>query len=96
MLLREAFGVTLRKERELQKRTLRDVAAQSYMSLGYLSEIERAKKEISSEVLENLCTALCMSTKDFLVEVIMTMNNEPSYLEKEIGLSTENLALSPL
>lgn len=96
MLLREAIGATLRKERKLQKRSLRDVSAQAYMSLGYLSELERFKKEISSEVLENLCTALYMSTKDFLVDVIITMNNEPSYLEKELGLSTENLALSPL
>ena len=50
-LLREAVGHTLRDARTSQSRTLRDVARQARVSLGYLSEVERGQKEASSELL---------------------------------------------
>ena len=52
-----------------QKRTLRDVARQARVSLGYLSEVERGQKEASSELLNSICLALNLSLSTVLVEV---------------------------
>jgi transcriptional regulator with XRE-family HTH domain len=40
------------------------------MSLGYLSEIERGKKELSSEMLGQLCRGLYLPVSNLLVEVL--------------------------
>lgn len=58
MLFREELGEVLREYRKAQGRTLREVAAQASVSLGYLSEIERGEKEASSEMLGAICLAL--------------------------------------
>jgi len=58
VLLREAVGSSLRAARTEQSRTLRDVARQARVSLGYLSEVERGQKEASSELLKAICDAL--------------------------------------
>jgi transcriptional regulator with XRE-family HTH domain len=41
-----------------QRRTLREVSATARVSLGYLSEVERGRKEASSELLSAICAAL--------------------------------------
>lgn len=56
--LREAVGEVLREERHEQGRTLTDVADRAAVSVGYLSEIERGRKDVSSEVLGAVCDAL--------------------------------------
>ena len=61
ILVREAVGLTLRAARTSQGRTLRDVARQARVSLGYLSEVERGQKEASSELLNAICVALGLS-----------------------------------
>ncbi|GAA4124893.1 helix-turn-helix transcriptional regulator [Knoellia locipacati] len=58
ILLRHELGEALRERRQLQGRTLRDVAATAAVSLGYLSEVERGVKEASSELLSAICLAL--------------------------------------
>ncbi len=58
MILRRVIGDELRRRRQDQGRTLRDVSAAARVSLGYLSEIERGQKEASSELLAAICTAL--------------------------------------
>ena len=68
-LLREAVGHTLRGARTQQARTLRDVAREARVSLGYLSEVERGQKEASSELLNSICVALNLSLSAVLVEV---------------------------
>ncbi|WP_181797887.1 helix-turn-helix transcriptional regulator, partial [Streptomyces sp. WELS2] len=50
-LWRDLVGEVLRRERREQRRTLKDVADAARISLPYLSEIERGRKEASSEVL---------------------------------------------
>ncbi len=50
-LWREAVGRELREERHRQERTLADVAEESGVSTQYLSEVERGRKEPSSEIL---------------------------------------------
>ncbi len=68
-LLRRQLGAVLRRHREAQRRTLRDVAAEAGVSLGYLSEVERGVKEASSELLAAICDALALGLPDLLVEV---------------------------
>ena len=58
VLLREAIGDVLRRARTSQGRTLREVSDSARVSLGYLSEVERGRKEASSELLSPICTAL--------------------------------------
>jgi transcriptional regulator with XRE-family HTH domain len=59
----------LRLARLRQRRTLRDVAAAAGVSLPYLSEVERGRKEVSSEILASICRALGLSLADLLAEV---------------------------
>lgn len=57
-LLRDVMGEVLRRTRREQARTLADVAEDAQVSTPYLSEIERGRKEASSEVLSAVCRAL--------------------------------------
>ena len=50
-LWRHVVGSVLRDERRRQRRTLRQVADPAGISVPYLSEIERGRKEASSEML---------------------------------------------
>jgi XRE family transcriptional regulator, stress-response regulator len=67
--LRELIGATLRRRRLAQARTLRQVAVKAGISLTYLSEVERGRKEPSSEVLVAVCHALGLVLSDVLFEV---------------------------
>ena len=58
VLLRHLLGDALRRLRQRQGRTLREVSASARVSLGYLSEVERGQKEASSELLAAICGAL--------------------------------------
>jgi transcriptional regulator with XRE-family HTH domain len=79
ILLRTELGEVLREVRQGQGRTLRDVAASSAVSLGYLSELERGTKEASSELLSAVCAGLGMTLSELLglvrerVETVETM-----------------------
>lgn len=57
-LWRHLVGDVLRKERQAQERTLKDVADAARISMPYLSEVERGRKEASSEVLAAAAGAL--------------------------------------
>jgi transcriptional regulator with XRE-family HTH domain len=57
-LWRDAVGDVLRDERSRQDRTLADVAGAAGVSTQYLSEVERGRKEPSSEVLGAVAGAL--------------------------------------
>ena len=58
IVLRHVIGDELRRRRQDQGRTLRDVSAAAAVSLGYLSEVERGQKEVSSEILASVAEAL--------------------------------------
>ena len=51
------------------RRTLADVAAAARVSMQYLSELERGRKEASSEILDALCDALNVELADLLAGV---------------------------
>lgn len=56
----------LRRERLAQDRTLKDVAEAARISMPYLSELERGRKEASSEVLAAAARALGLGLGDLL------------------------------
>ncbi|CAN5219807.1 helix-turn-helix transcriptional regulator [soil metagenome] len=67
-LLREVVGDVLRRARTTQGRTLREVSDAAMVSLGYLSEVERGRKEASSELLGAICTALDVPLSRVLID----------------------------
>jgi transcriptional regulator with XRE-family HTH domain len=68
-LWREAVGHELREERLGQERTLADVAGDAGVSTQYLSEVERGRKEPSSEVIEAVGGALGLTLVDLTARV---------------------------
>ncbi|WP_433525778.1 helix-turn-helix domain-containing protein [Nocardia pseudovaccinii] len=72
-LLREAIGDSLRRARLAQSRTLREVSTSARVSLGYLSEVERGRKEASSELLAAICAALDVPLSRVLWDVSTIM-----------------------
>jgi transcriptional regulator with XRE-family HTH domain len=68
-LLRTILGDVLRRTRQEQGRTLADVARAARVSMAYLSELERGRKEASSEVLAAICDALRIDLPELLAEV---------------------------
>jgi transcriptional regulator with XRE-family HTH domain len=78
LLLREALGAGLRRARTARRRTLRDVSRRARVSLGYLSEVERGRKEPSSELLAAICEALDVALPDLLTEAAHTMSGLPA------------------
>ena len=72
-LLRTTLGEVLRRARLAQHRTLADVARAAKVSMPYLSEVERGRKEVSSEVLAAICDSLRIDLPDVLAEVGRTL-----------------------
>lgn len=60
------IGEVLRDERQRQHRTLADVAEDAAVSLPYLSEVERGRKEISSDLLRSVHEALGLELDEVL------------------------------
>jgi transcriptional regulator with XRE-family HTH domain len=67
-LVREVIGDVLRRARMSQGRTLREVSDSARVSLGYLSEVERGRKEPSSELLNAICDALDVPLSSVLTD----------------------------
>lgn len=78
-LLREVIGDVLRRARVTQGRTLREVSDAARVSLGYLSEVERGRKEASSELLSAICGALDVP----LSRVLTDAGDEMAHEERE-------------
>jgi transcriptional regulator with XRE-family HTH domain len=79
LLVRELIGETLREERALQGKTLREVSKAARVSLGYLSEVERGQKEASSELLAAICAAL-----DVPLSVILSVVSEKLAIQEKV------------
>ena len=67
-LLRTMIGERLRRTRREQGRTLSDVSRVARVSVPYLSEVERGRKEASSEILAAICDALAGVAHDLAVD----------------------------
>ena len=66
ILLRRLLGDVLRRQRQRQGRTLREVSSSARVSLGYLSEVERGRKDVSSDLLTSIAGALGVEVPDVL------------------------------
>ena len=73
-LLREALGMSLRAYRADKGVTLRELATHAMVSPGYLSELERGRKEVSSEVLASICQALDTTVAEVLLEAVANLS----------------------
>ncbi len=66
---RHAIGSVLRRIRAERGATLRELSERSMVSIPYLSEIERGRKEASSEILAALCRVLDVTEGELLLRV---------------------------
>jgi len=99
VLMREAIGGTLRRARTERRRTLREVSRRARVSLGYLSEVERGRKEPSSELLAAICEALDIALHELLTEAAETiaaeaLATEAATLRRPVGLRHMDLRLA--
>ena len=87
-LLRTTLGDVLRRTRLGQGRTLADVARAAKVSMQYLSELERGRKEASSEILAAICDALEVDLPDVLAEVGRDLAGAPQQQATVVRLGT--------
>ncbi|WP_179948263.1 helix-turn-helix domain-containing protein [Corynebacterium liangguodongii] len=73
-LLREALGMSLRAFRADKNVSLRELASRARVSSGYISELERGRKEVSSELLAAICDALDTTVAEVLVETVTNLS----------------------
>jgi transcriptional regulator with XRE-family HTH domain len=90
VLLREAIGDRLRHARTTQHRTLREVSRAARVSLGYLSEVERGRKEASSELLAAICDALDLPLADLLHRVASDVSAVDVRTVDDVAVTTAN------
>jgi transcriptional regulator with XRE-family HTH domain len=88
-LVREVIGDVLRQARTSQGRTLREVSDSARVSLGYLSEVERGRKEPSSELLNAICDAL-----EVPLSAVLTDAGERMASEERAARGAPNTAAS--
>ncbi len=94
-LLRSVLGDALRQARQEQGRTLADVAKAARISMPYLSEVERGRKEVSSEVLAALCEALGLDLADVLVAVVFDLTRSSLPVPTSRSSASAGVASSP-
>jgi transcriptional regulator with XRE-family HTH domain len=100
VLMREAIGGSLRRARTARRRTLREVSRRARVSLGYLSEVERGRKEPSSELLAAICEALDIALHELLSEAAEAMAADAiavadaARLRRPVGLRHMDLRLA--
>lgn len=72
-LYRHALGYAIRTERMQQNLTMREVSTRAPIALGYLSEVELGKKDISSELLESVASSLGISLGNLSQKVAVVL-----------------------
>ncbi|MGK5546613.1 helix-turn-helix domain-containing protein [Streptomyces sp. URMC 127] len=95
-LWRDVLGDVLRRERLAQKRTLKDVADAGQISMPYLSEVERGRKEASSEVLAAAARALGLSLAELLALVQQELVRLASRMRTRTHARTQALHVRPV
>jgi hypothetical protein len=86
-MLGEIIGAELRRRRQDQGRTLREVSSDAKVSLGYLSEVERGQKEASSELLHAICSALSTPLSEILGAASSTASLQELQAARLVGRS---------
>ncbi len=77
-LWREELGRSLRSTRRTQGARLVDVAERAGISPQYLSEIERGRKEPSSEMIAAVTGALGITLPDLLGSIARDLGRRPA------------------
>jgi hypothetical protein len=90
-LVRQEVGDVLRVLRQQKGRTLRQISSRASVALGYLSEVERGQKEVSSEILASVAYAL-----DVPVSKIMRLVAERLEAVESLHLSHTSFADDPV
>ncbi|MBW0019338.1 MAG: helix-turn-helix transcriptional regulator [Mycobacterium sp.] len=94
-LVREVIGEVLRGARISQGRTLREVSDSARVSLGYLSEVERGRKEPSSELLGAICDALRVPLSEVLIGAGEQMAREESAAQTSSSIDASTKMVIP-
>jgi transcriptional regulator with XRE-family HTH domain len=99
--VRRALGAILRQRREAAHRTLTEVAAEAGLSPAHLSEVERGRKEVSTERLLAVAHALGVRPADVYAHLarLLGADAEPSWPEDppaKLRLATASLPLEAL
>jgi transcriptional regulator with XRE-family HTH domain len=77
-LLRELIGHALRRRRLEHRRTLADVSAQAGVSMQHLSDVERGRKDASSEILAAICGALGVTVTQLMAVAADSVAAQPA------------------
>lgn len=85
--LRTVLGGELRQRRVAQGRTLRQVASEAQVSVGYLSEVERGRKEASSELLASICQALNLPLSSLFISIAQEYSAVEAELARAQGVT---------
>ena len=76
-VIRAGIGSVLRMRREAVRRTLSEVAAEAGLSPAHLSEVERWRKEMSTERLVAVAHALGVRPAEIYAELARLLGAEP-------------------
>src|ERR1700680_2544373 len=77
--VRAALGAVLRGRREAARRTLTEVAVESGLSHAHLSEVERGRKEVSTERLLAVAHALGARPADVYADLARLLGADPEH-----------------
>jgi len=94
-VLRDVLGDVLREERQRQERTLADVAADAAVSLPYLSEVERGRKEVSSDLLDAIGTALELPLIEILERAAERLRTDATSVQMAIRSGEFRMQCAP-
>lgn len=75
--IRRSLGAVLRLRREAARRTLTEIAGEAGLSPAHLSEVERGRKDISTERLVAVAHALGLRPADIYAELSRLLGAEP-------------------
>ena len=67
--------------------TLRELANEARVSPGYISELERGRKEVSSELLASVCVALDTTVSELLLEAAANLSLQAMEQKYRLGSS---------
>jgi transcriptional regulator with XRE-family HTH domain len=86
--IRQELGAVLRGHREGQGRSLGEIAGEAGCSPAYLSEVERGRKDSSSEMLESICGAMDLRLSDLLLASSRTLRASSAHLARPTARPT--------
>ena len=87
MTYRHALGNVIRETRIEKNLTLRQVSTKGVISLGHLSDVERGKKEASSELLLCVAYGLGVHAHELVIAAGYRLGFENGHLDAEAFLA---------